>query len=163
MKDAGHRDERISYLEASVAKLEEKGAKGDDVKEKLEKAKALLKGEKDEKKMLEERADKPWIGGAGKFTPDSSKHPEYLPDEYLTELEVARKHSKEDKARPLKDKARMEAELPKLKAKIAAGEGDVDNMTRRLQFLEKMIAAKIPKEEDIKPFKPPSFNAAAPL
>ena len=68
MKDAGHRDERISYLEASVAKLEEKGAKGDDVKEKLEKAKALLKGEKDEKKMLEERADKPWKGGAGKFT-----------------------------------------------------------------------------------------------
>ena len=34
MKDAGHRDERIAYLEASVGKLEAKGAKGEDVKDK---------------------------------------------------------------------------------------------------------------------------------
>ena len=154
-KEAGHRDARIATLEGAVAKLEAKAAKGEDVKEKLDKAKVLLSGEKKEKKMLEERTVK-WKNGAGSFVPDSSKHAEHLPDEYSTELELMRKLHKADLERPLKDKARMEAELPKVQAAMAAGKGDPDALKRREDFLKKMIAAKIPKPEDIKEFKPPS-------
>ena len=154
-KEAGHRDARIAALEGAVAKLEAKAAKGEDVKEKLDKAKVLLSGEKKEKKMLEERTAK-WKNGAGSFAPDSSKHAEHLPDEYQTEHELMRKLHKADLERPLKDKARMEAELPKVQAAMAAGKGDPDALKRREEFLKKMIAAKIPKPEDVKEFKPPS-------
>jgi hypothetical protein len=155
-KEAGHRDGRIAMLEGKVAALEGKAAKGEDVKEKLEKARLLLKGEAAEKKMLEERADKKWKNGAGSFTPASSKHAEHMPDEYTTQFELARKLHKADLERPLKDKARMEAELPRVQAQLAKGEGNADFLKKREGFLQAMLAAKLPNKDDFKEFKPSS-------
>ena len=155
-KEAGHRDGRIAMLEGKVAALEGKAAKGEDVKEKLEKARLLLKGEVAEKKMLEERADKKWKNGAGSFTPASSKHAEHMPDEYTTQFELMRKLHKADLERPLKDKARMEAELPRVQAQLAKGEGNADFLKKREGFLQAMLAAKLPNKDDFKEFKPSS-------
>ncbi len=156
VKEAGHRDERIAALEANVARLAARAAKGEDVKAAQEKAELLLKGEVREKKMLEERADKKWKGGAGSFTPASSRHAEHMPDEYATELEVMRRLHKEDLARPEKDRARMAAELPRLQAAIAKGDGNVEALRRKEEFLKKMLAAKVPAKDDVKEFKPTS-------
>jgi hypothetical protein len=153
--EAGHRDARIAALEGTLARLEAKGAKGEDVKEKLDKARALLRGEVAEKKMLAERLEK-WRCGAGSAAPPPAKHAEHMPDEYATEYEVMRRLHKEDLARPLKEKARMEAELPRVQAALAAGKGDVDNLKKKEDFLKKMIAAKIPNKDDMKEFKPTS-------
>ena len=154
-KEAGHRDARISMLEGNVASLEARAAKGEDVKERLEKAQLLLKGEVREKKMLLERAEK-WRSGAGSFTPASSRHAEHMPDEYSTELELMRRLHKEDLERPAKERARMEAELPRVQAAIAKGEGNVDNLRKKEDFLKRMLAAKLPSKEDFKEFKPTS-------
>ena len=144
-----------------MEKLEKRAEKGEDVKDSLEKTKTLLSGEIKEKKMLEERADQPWISAAGKFIPDSSKNLEYLHSEYMTEHELSRKHHKEDLERPAKDQARWKLEVSKLGSQLEKGEGNAENIKRRVEFLKKMIAAKIPKPDDIKPFKPPSVFLAS--
>lgn len=156
VKEAGHRDERIAALEANVARLAARAAKGEDVKAQLDKAQQLHKGEVREKKMLEERADKKWVSGGGAFTPASSRHAEHMPDVYATELEVMRRLRKEDLERPEKDRARMAAELPRLQAAIGKGEGNVEALKRREEFLKRMLAAKIPAKDDFKEFKPTS-------
>jgi hypothetical protein len=157
-EEEGHRDVRIAMLEGKVAQLEAAAAKGEDVKEKLEKAKALLTGEQAEKKMLEERKDKKWKNGAGSFTPASSKHAEHMPDEYATEYEVMRRLHKEDLERPAKERLRYEKELAKVQEVLGKGEGNIDNLKRHEDFLKKMLAAKLPNKEDFKEFKPSSSH-----
>ena len=153
-REGEHRLEVIASLEARVEKLAAAAAGGaEDAKPKLELAQKLLRGEKQWDKLAERGA---WKGGAGAFTPASSKHAEHLPDAYRTELELMRDLHKEDLKRPEKDKERLEKEIPALEAALAAGKGDADQLKRRLEVAQKLLkgvkgAAKLQERVDFKP------------
>lgn len=61
------------------------------------------------------------------------------PDEYATAVEMMRALIKKDLERNKVELARLEAELPKLDAQIAAGTGDADKLKARADLVKRFI------------------------
>ena len=129
---------RVARYEAEVQALTEQLAKGDEtVKDKLAQKAKLLKGEKGSLALRERGTFKP---GLGKFESASSKHAEYLPSPYMTELEVARAAAKEEAGKPVKEKERLLEQQSALTAQLEAGTGDAAELKKQLAGLKKQLA-----------------------
>lgn len=159
-EDELRRPARIAAYEAQMESLKAKVAAGDDnAKAKLALTEKLLRGEKGGEKLDERPVFKRGLHG----TEFQSGPIEHLPEPYITEVELMRSLHKADEARPKQQLASFEEELPKLQAKIAAGEGDVDGLKKRLAYVQSSIKAikGLEKLEERHEFRPTNRDAAS--
>jgi hypothetical protein len=156
--DAEYQSKAGERMEAQIAAVNAKIAKGDGdadaLKKKLELSQRLLKGAKGAEKLKERPVMKP----PSKDATLAEEPAEHMPDAYLSAHDLERKLAKDDEAWEKSYVAKLEGEIPRLQAKIAKGDGDVDAVKKRLDLAGRLLkgALQVPKLKERAAFRGPT-------